>query len=92
MAAVITKLSSGAARIPRRTDWYVTQTRKEYLITELFHGGALYHIENGPSICYANQWTGFYTIGTSVMKELTNWVNGQVFLYELRDHTSSIME
>ena len=22
------------------------------------------------SICFANQWTGFYMIGTSIMKEL----------------------
>ena len=32
-------------------------------------------------ICIANQWTGYYMIGTSVMKELesssqySNWVN-----------------
>ena len=29
-----------------------------------------YHIEISPLICSAKQWTGFYTIGTAVMKEL----------------------
>ena len=29
-----------------------------------------YHIETGLLICRANQWTGFYMIGTSIMKEL----------------------
>ena len=27
-------------------------------------------METSPLICSANQWTGFYMIGTSVMKEL----------------------
>ena len=35
--------------------------------------GSPYHIETSPLICSANQWTGFYMIGTSVMKEL-NWL------------------
>ena len=29
-----------------------------------------HHIETSPLICRTNQWTGFYMIGTSVMKEL----------------------
>ena len=29
-----------------------------------------YRIETSPLICRANQWTGYYMIGTSVMKEL----------------------
>ena len=29
-----------------------------------------YHTETSPLICRANQWTGFYMMGTSVMKEL----------------------
>ena len=32
--------------------------------------GGPYHIETSSSICKANQWTGFYMIGTSVMKKL----------------------
>ena len=37
---------------------------------KLFHDGGFYHIETSPLTCKANQWTGFYMIGTSVMKEL----------------------
>ena len=35
----------------------------------LFHDGGPYHIETSPLICSPNQWTGFYMIGTSVMKK-----------------------
>ena len=35
-----------------------------------FHGGGPNHIETTPSIYSSNQWTGFYVIGTFVMKEL----------------------
>ena len=37
---------------------------------QLFHHQGLYQIEASPLISRANQWTGFYMIGTSVMKEL----------------------
>ena len=37
---------------------------------KLFHDKGPYHIETSPVICCATQWTGFYMIGTSVMKEL----------------------
>ena len=37
---------------------------------ELFHGGDPYHKETSPLVCFANQWTGFYMIRISVMKEL----------------------
>ena len=33
---------------------------------KLFHDESPYQIETRPLICYANQWTGFYIIGTSV--------------------------
>ena len=36
----------------------------------LFHDGGRYHIETSPLICRADQWTGFYMITASVMKEL----------------------
>ena len=39
-------------------------------IDELFHDGGRYHIETSPLICGANQWTGFYMITASFMKEL----------------------
>ena len=35
-----------------------------------FHERGLYHIETSPLIFAANQWTCFYMIGTSVVKEL----------------------
>ena len=38
--------------------------------TKLFHDGDHYHIETSLLICRANQRTGFYMRGTSVMKEL----------------------
>ena len=37
---------------------------------QIFHDGGRYHIETNPLICRANQWTGFYMITASVMKEL----------------------
>ena len=40
-----------------------------------FHDGGSYHIETSPLICRANEWTGFYMIGTSAMKELRDTVN-----------------
>ena len=36
----------------------------------VYHGGGRYHIETSPLICRANQWTGFYMITVSAMKEL----------------------
>ena len=48
------------------------QSLKVLKITLLafFHDGGPYHTETSPLIRRANQWTGFYMIGTSVMKEL----------------------
>ena len=40
------------------------------IIHELFHDRDCYHIEISPLICSANQWTGFYIMMASVMKEL----------------------
>ena len=34
-----------------------------------FHDGSPYYVETSTLICRANQWTGFYIIGTSVIKE-----------------------
>ena len=39
-----------------------------------FHAGGPCHIEISPLICAANQWTKFYMIGTSVMKELIEYL------------------
>ena len=37
---------------------------------QLFHDGGPFHIETSPLICRVNQWTSFYMITASVMKEL----------------------
>ena len=42
---------------------------KKYLLFNFLNGGP-YYIETSLLICSANQWTGFYMIGTSVIKEL----------------------
>ena len=42
-----------------------------------------YHIETSPLICKANQWTGFYMIRTSVMKEL---IKLSVYVLLGKDH------
>ena len=34
------------------------------------HNGGPNHMETSSLICRANQWTGFYMIGTTFMKEL----------------------
>ena len=36
----------------------------------IFHDGGSYHTRTSPLIYKANQWTGFYVIGTSAMTEL----------------------
>ena len=45
-------------------------------------------MEISPLICRANQWTGFYMIGTFVMKELRNalslFKNAQISSIELK--------
>ena len=52
----------------RRLVWLVViNVPKKSL--QLFHGGGLYHIETSALIYIANQWTSFYMIGTSVMRD-----------------------
>ena len=46
------------------------QKSYDFLIVEPFQDGGRYHIETSPLICRANQWTGFYMITASVLKEL----------------------
>ena len=52
--------------------WVVNSKHQIRLNIKLFHGGSPYHIETSPLIRIANQWTGFYEIKTSAMKELTH--------------------
>ena len=45
--------------------------------------GGPHHIETSPLICFANRWSGFYMIGTSVIKNLKH-LSG----YELDNQSS----
>ena len=40
------------------------------ILASLFYYGGPYHKETSTMICRANQWTGFYIIRNSTMKEL----------------------
>ena len=42
------------------------------ILFNFFHDGGRYHIETIPLICSANQWTGFYVITASAVRELTH--------------------
>ena len=53
----------------------------------LFHDGGRYHIETSPLICRANQWTVFYMITASVMKEL----NVSAMLYCVQNYLAHII-
>ena len=50
---------------------YRVQQVQEF--SETFQDGGRYHIETSPLICRSNQWTGFYMITASVLKELSKW-------------------
>ena len=49
------------------------------VFTYLFHDEVPYYIETTPVIYGANQWTGFYMIGTSFMKEFTGLFEDSFF-------------
>ena len=40
---------------------------------ELFHDGGPYNMRTSPLIYFANQWNGFYMIGTSVKKRVKDF-------------------
>ena len=66
---------------PQSTGFYTIATSvikylKVLIWVWLFHDGGRYHIETSPLICSANQWTGFYMITASVMRELTQRIIG----------------
>ena len=48
----------------------VKQVETFFEIVYFFYDGGPYHIETSSLICYANQCSGFYMTGNSVMKEL----------------------
>ena len=51
-------------------------------IIELFYDEGLYYIVTSPLIYTANQWAGFYMIGSSVMKDCER--KGNDYLLEMR--------
>ena len=62
----------------KNLEYEISNSSERVVETEaykLFHDEGHYHIETSPLICRENQWTGFYMIGTSVMKELKNLLN-----------------
>ena len=64
-------------------------------LIELFHSRGLYHMETIPLTCSAHHCTGFYMIGTSIMKELIVcvWFSFQPICHIVNFHnlTSSVI-
>ena len=54
--------------------WKVLSTFHLNPIGAFLFNSFRYHVETSPLICRANQWTGFYMITASVMKELKSKV------------------
>ena len=52
-------------------NYFFQRENKDLAGLQLFYDGGRYHMETSPLICRANQWTGFYIITASVLKELT---------------------
>lgn len=48
-------------------------------LDQLFHDGGLYYIEASSLICRANNQTGFYMTGKTVMREL-KLINGEIMV------------
>ena len=65
------------ANIVYGVDYFRRTLQHRYLtgfwicVASFFHDGRHYHIETAALICKSNQWTGFYIIETSLMKELS---------------------
>ena len=59
-------------------------------VPELFQDRGLCRRETRPLICSANQWTGFYTIGISVRKEL-NYMKWFSFKHSFHYWRSEVM-
>ena len=55
-----------------KPQWLLRFVKDTFNMVLHFQDGGSYHIETSSLICYANQWTGFYMIGSSIIKEL-NW-------------------
>ena len=50
------------------------------------HDGDPYHVETSPLIYIAYQWTGFYMIGTSVIKGCVRYIFAGLFCMSKRQH------
>ena len=56
---------------PGSKSWNWRQAASEMTMSnQFFHDGGRYHIETSPLIYSANEWSGLYMIGASIMKEL----------------------
>ena len=53
-------------------------------MNELLHDGSPHYIETSPLICKANQWSGFYMVRASVMKELRPCEQLQNFTLQIK--------
>ena len=60
---------SFTAAVKYTSEFVIKSSDTEILFNSFMTRGR-YHIETSPLICSANQWTGFYMITASVMKEL----------------------
>ena len=57
-----------AATVNTEEPWKRNHT-KELKPIQFFHDAGSYHIDTSPLIWSADQWTGFYMIGKSIMLE-----------------------
>ena len=91
------------ANIVHGVDYFRRTLQHRYLtgfwicVASFFHDGRHYHIETAALICKSNQWTGFYIIETSLMKELSckdsdkkwfrNFTTSHSFTFTKRSYT-----
>ena len=55
------------SHIVKIKQWFV---QDNFVFIWRFNDGGQRHIKTSPLICRANQWTGYYMISASVVKEL----------------------
>ena len=70
---ILVRIQSESEKIRTRITPNTDTFNAVIAISKLFHGGGPYYVETNPLICSADQWTGFYMIRTSVMKELNEY-------------------
>ena len=62
--------------------WYFIQCVTSFVMINDREYGGLYHIETSPLTCTADQWTGFYMIGTSIWISIS-WLSVKAIEVEL---------